>query len=239
MSADERELSRLLELYREGRSPDPAVQSRVWTSVEADVAPAPAPPQVEPGAAGSALASGTGAKLLVVAGLVALGGGLAWFATGEQRAVPARSAPREVPSAAAPATPAAPQPVRAPAQFAAEPPGIAAAAEPLEPRAADEPRARAAAADVSSLAQELKLVAAAQAAVRSGNHRSALRLLQRHAQRFPTGALSEEREAARVDALCGVGRKVEAAAAAERFVARFPRSPRSSRVRAACAEPAP
>jgi TolA-binding protein len=239
MSSDERELSRMLELYREGRSPDAAVQSRVWASVEAGVAPTSgAATGAEQAAAGSALASGTGAKLLAVAALVALGG-LAWYATGEQRSAPARSAPREASGAPAPAPPAAQPLVHEPTQVAAEEPGVADATRALPPRSADKPRSRAAAPDASSLAKELKLVAAAQAAVQSGNHESALRLLQHHAQRFPTGALAEEREAALVDALCGVGRKVEAAATAERFVARFPGSPRSSRVRAACAEPPP
>jgi outer membrane protein assembly factor BamD (BamD/ComL family) len=86
----------------------------------------------------------------------------------------------------------------------------------------------------SSLAEELKLVTAAQAALDSGRHDDALALLQQHARRFPHGALAEEREAARVEALCGLGREHEAIRLADRFVIEFPGSPRSSRIRAAC-----
>lgn len=59
--------------------------------------------------------------------------------------------------------------------------------------------------------------------------------LDEHAARFPRGALRDEREAARVLALCADGRTAEARAAASAFVAASPRSPLASQVRAACA----
>jgi hypothetical protein len=59
--------------------------------------------------------------------------------------------------------------------------------------------------------------------------------LDEHARRFPRGALAEEREAARVLALCAQGRASEARASASAFVASNPRSPFAAQVRRSCA----
>jgi hypothetical protein len=59
--------------------------------------------------------------------------------------------------------------------------------------------------------------------------------LDEHARRFPRGALSEERDAARVLALCAQGRAPDARASASAFVAANPRSPFAAQVRRACA----
>lgn len=84
------------------------------------------------------------------------------------------------------------------------------------------------------LNQELLLLSRAQAALSSGDADRALALLDEHANTFPNGAMREERMAARVFALCSLGRQDEAHAEAERFVSVAPRSPLSGRVRAAC-----
>ena len=47
--------------------------------------------------------------------------------------------------------------------------------------------------------------------------------------------LAEERAAMRVFTLCGMGKIEEAHLEAERFLARWPRSPQAPRVRAGCA----
>jgi hypothetical protein len=52
--------------------------------------------------------------------------------------------------------------------------------------------------------------------------------------RFPSGALAEERDASRVLALCAAGRAAEARVIATDFLAKHPRSPAASRVRASC-----
>jgi hypothetical protein len=87
-----------------------------------------------------------------------------------------------------------------------------------------------------SIAQEAPLLRAANAALARGDGATALARLEEHAVRFPHGTLSEEREAARVFALCAGGRALEARAAAAAFVATNPRSPHAAQVRRSCAE---
>ena len=243
MSADERELARMLDLYRAARTPDPAVHSRVWTTVEANMGSAPALPEHEPVAPGTAAVSSAGAKWLALATVIALGVGISWFASSGDEA-PAFLGGASSDNAQA-AKAALPEPARARADDPGPEPtpdtaadAAARTAAPAVQRRGEGPRAPAADPG-SSLAQELKLLASAQAAAQGRRHDRSLVLLRRHAQRFPQGALSEEREVALVDTLCALGRKADAAAVAIRFVTRFPGSPRSSRVREACVEVAP
>lgn len=86
----------------------------------------------------------------------------------------------------------------------------------------------------STLAAENTLLRRAQRAISQGEPEAALRHLGAHASRFPQGMLTEEREAARVVALCDAGRQAEARALAARFLAERPASPLAARVRAAC-----
>lgn len=85
------------------------------------------------------------------------------------------------------------------------------------------------------LAGELLLIQRAQRALARGDGAAALEALDEHARAHPHGRLTEERQAARVLALCAVGRSDEARVAAARFVARYPTSPHAARVRGACA----
>jgi hypothetical protein len=87
----------------------------------------------------------------------------------------------------------------------------------------------------SSLAEETRLLEAAQRELARKNTSAALVLLDEHATRFPAGALSEERAAARVLALCDLGRSAEAKRAAEVFVRASPRSPLVPRLQGSCA----
>jgi hypothetical protein len=87
----------------------------------------------------------------------------------------------------------------------------------------------------SSIAEETELLARAQRALGAGNADEALALLEQHKTEHQRGALSEEREAAQVLALCGAGRVDEARVAAQRFASAHPRSPHRVRVLAACA----
>jgi hypothetical protein len=89
-------------------------------------------------------------------------------------------------------------------------------------------------AGASGLDVELALLRDAHTALRDGDGAGALALLREHARRFPAGALSEERDAARVLALCKVGRVAEARDVASRFLREHPRSPQASRVARAC-----
>ena len=208
MSEREPELQRMLALYRQERSPAAESEARVWSAVQANVAS---------GSAAGAPAGGalvTGAKLL--AGMVVIAAGAAlWL-----RAQPSEhtTTTRTTQTAVSAAPIAAPAPAPAPALTPAR-----------DARAVEHTRAGS-----SSLSAELALVRAAQAALDGRDPARALALLHRHARRFPLGALAEERDAALVDALCGVGRKAAARSAAASFAARYASSPRAQRVAAAC-----
>ena len=89
-------------------------------------------------------------------------------------------------------------------------------------------------APASSVGAEVALLRDAHAALQSGNAALAVVLLDEHARRFPTGALGEERDAARIFALCALGRTSEARASTDRFLAAYPRSPQAARVRSSC-----
>jgi hypothetical protein len=60
------------------------------------------------------------------------------------------------------------------------------------------------------LAQEVAIIARAEAALRSGRPALALEVLNEHERKFGNGLLAEERIAARAQALCALGRTAEA-----------------------------
>jgi RNA polymerase sigma-70 factor (ECF subfamily) len=84
------------------------------------------------------------------------------------------------------------------------------------------------------VAGEIALLNEAQRALASGQADRALQLLDRHARDFPRGSLAEERAAARIIALCALGRVTAARAETAAFVRKSPESPLVDRVRAAC-----
>jgi hypothetical protein len=86
--------------------------------------------------------------------------------------------------------------------------------------------------ELDALKAETALIKKAHLALRAGEAERALSLLDRHAREHPRGQLGEEREAARVLALCRLGRKDEARRAAGRFLAE--RSPLAERIKSAC-----
>ncbi|WP_434427357.1 RNA polymerase sigma factor [Nannocystis pusilla] len=75
------------------------------------------------------------------------------------------------------------------------------------------------------LAAEVALLDEARARLDEGAPAAALALLGTHASEFPRSALVDAREAARVEALCGLDRSAEAEALARRLVALHPASP--------------
>jgi hypothetical protein len=83
---------------------------------------------------------------------------------------------------------------------------------------------------------EARLLEQADADLRRGDAQAALGRLAEHAAQYPSGALREEREGIRVVALCRAGREAEGKAAADRFLARSPRSTLAARIRAACGD---
>jgi hypothetical protein len=86
----------------------------------------------------------------------------------------------------------------------------------------------------SRLIDEGRALAQVQNALSEHRAGDALRMLDQQSQQFTSGALVPERVAARVFALCDVGRRVEARAAAQRFAQTWPDSPLLGRVLTTC-----
>ena len=84
-----------------------------------------------------------------------------------------------------------------------------------------------------SIAAELALVDAAEAALDAGDDRSALALTATHAERHPDGQLALERDAIAAAAACGL-RDPDAPRRAAAFLSAHPRAPAAAKVRARC-----
>jgi hypothetical protein len=82
--------------------------------------------------------------------------------------------------------------------------------------------------------EEIELVAGIQSALAANDGDRALALVAEHARRFPQGALAEEREGARVLALCMRETPQRAKALGKAFLDAHPRSPLRGRVQATC-----
>jgi hypothetical protein len=85
------------------------------------------------------------------------------------------------------------------------------------------------------LAEEVALMSRAETELHAGRFTNALELLDEHRREFPHGTLAQERLAARIQALCGLGRVKEADAALARLTRSSPQSLHEDSARAACA----
>ena len=159
-------------------------------------------------------------------GLVVAGASYVWPEPAREAPLAPSSVPRDarpvVPAVAAPAavTPMLPSP---------EP------ATQAEETVRSEPKptpAKAAAGD--RLAGEVAILSRAMTVLRAGNPSEALRLLDSHRQQFPSGRLVEERRAARLQALCALGRRSEAESELARLERDAPKSPHVARAKRAC-----
>jgi hypothetical protein len=92
----------------------------------------------------------------------------------------------------------------------------------------------ASAAPNSSLRAELDLMAQVQGALRDGQAARALELIARYDLRYPSGSLSNERQAAEVFAACAIGDSARARRAAAIFLAHDNVSALAGRVKKAC-----
>lgn len=63
-----------------------------------------------------------------------------------------------------------------------------------------------------SLGEEVAILTLAGKEIRNGRPAAALKVLDEHQRRFPSGALAQERTASRIQALCALGRTSQAAA---------------------------
>jgi hypothetical protein len=89
----------------------------------------------------------------------------------------------------------------------------------------------------SAVLDEMALLQRAREALRTHRPDEALALLKHHGEKFPRGALAEEREALRIAALCGAGELERGLAARATFMRTYQRSPYAARVLAACPAP--
>lgn len=88
--------------------------------------------------------------------------------------------------------------------------------------------------DQSQLADEIRLIRQAHQAILKGEPMVALELLAAHQRRFASGALAQERDAARIVATCKLGGMQEARLQWTRFTAIWPGSPLIDSVRSSC-----
>jgi len=85
-----------------------------------------------------------------------------------------------------------------------------------------------------NLAQEVAILSQASSDLHAGRPVDALKALEEHQRRFPTGALAEERTAARIRALCALGRVNEAQTDLTMLSRSIPDSPHLARARKVC-----
>lgn len=144
-------------------------------------------------------------------------------------AVPQRSTP-DAPATApalAPAPAATPSPKPAPLAAEDVPPApVPAVARPGRAPAPTGPRA-------DDLREELAVMQRARAALSQKDASLLWKVLDEHARRFPSGALTQERQAWRAVAACRLGH-ADASTRAARFLRAHPDSPQVSRVQSEC-----
>lgn len=110
------------------------------------------------------------------------------------------------------------------------------ATEPTIVADAPSPRARTRPQPVTDDLDEVRTIATARAALRDGDARTALKLLQALGRAHPKSTYAEEREVLLVAALCRAGRTDDARKAADRFRRVHPRSPLVAHLARSCGE---
>jgi hypothetical protein len=85
-----------------------------------------------------------------------------------------------------------------------------------------------------ALSEEVAILSRAETDLYGGRAESALKALDEHERRFGHGVLEEERTAARIQALCALGRTAEADTELARLARISPKSPHAEHSRQAC-----
>ena len=206
---------------RAGYRPSLDDRARVADSLRARLGPAALPQELSAPQRPLAhpVASAVGSKTAVAAlvGVCLIGGGLF---------LALRSSPPvqlQTPTPSALVASDSMSPPSAPADSASIPPVVSAL-----PAA---PPAPASSSRSDQLAQEVALLSRATSALRAGRAGQALSLLNEHQRKFPNGVLTEERRAAKAQALCSLGRQSEGRAELSRLT---PKSPAAVRAQRAC-----
>ena len=236
----------LVQAGRQADRPSPADRERVFLALQArlgDAAMLATGLAQAPQATGAATAAVSAARSKFikwgwVGPTVLVAGGL-WLGPrlrhGGEQAVPApsASAPNVQPSAVSGANSAAEAVSSAPELVAPSPSALNAGtgssragdAQKVAPRSRD------------GLAEEVALLSRAETELHAGRPAKALLVLAEHQRKFPRGALAEERTAARIQALCALGRNDEANAQLTQLLHISPNSAHEERARQACRAP--
>jgi TolA-binding protein len=236
----------------DAEQPSPAARGRVLAAIGVGAGVATAAAAKVGAAAGSSIAPKAAATVggLAVAkwaalaiGVLAVGGATVGYVrhsaqVREQRATTVALAPS--------ALPAPPTVDRAVAQADA-PDGNAVSPSvrsPLAPpvpveatRVLSSPRTRTAPRAPSGLGEQVSALDSARRELAAGDAPSAVRQLDDYEARFPNGALVEEAEVLRVQALLAEGDRAGASRAGDRFLSAHPDSPHAARIRALLASP--
>jgi hypothetical protein len=165
---------------------------------------------------------------LTVAGLAVVGGGALWLALRTSPASTAAPPSAESPAVAPETVPSA---TEAPATVPSESPP-----ESVEPPATQSSVTRPAPARRvrDGLSEEVAIMSRAETDLHGGRPERALKALDEHQRKFGNGVLAEERTAARIQALCALGRTAEADAELARLIRLAPSSPHTERALRAC-----
>lgn len=236
----------LMSAWVEQQGPSEEVRSRAWEAICARASAGELGPELEP-----ELPTPTpklGSLRLILGSLGALGIAAVIVGVGvrlsERDARPHadQAAARPVEPVGEPAPPEPPPPIPAPAPAAA--PATASSEPAPVPVPAAKPRRPAASPtkpvdgeredQVDPLALEMQLLGAARTALKAGDVEAALAALDKHAERFPKGALRAERELSRITALCKAGRLDDAEVTARRYIDAHPNSTQAKRLADTC-----
>jgi hypothetical protein len=208
MSGVSPQLKELVLAYKSARRPSEAETARVLEGLRARLGDGAITGAESTQLAAKSTGLLTGKGLVVGLASFAVVGGIWFFASPNPRAAssvpntPASAATTE--SAAVAVSQPEAMPPSAPTPPAPETSGVAADVPSPTPRSAPSHHVR------DRLAEEVALLSRAQAAIRNGKPTVALDVLNEHERKFGNGLLSEERIAARVRALCALGRTSEA-----------------------------
>lgn len=232
-----------LDQMRTRQAPSAAAKQRMYAALELQLGSGPDGGDLDGDASGgsgdvglatSKVGLGYAAKVvgatlaLTVVGLVGVRGAVLGARALGHRPSTEHPSPSEPTAASAPPQPnPAPPPPPEPSPLEAEaddPEAPAPRKRQPASKATSEPSA-------NSLAAEMALLEQANAA---HDLESKLTLLDRHADRFASGQLADEREILRIEALCELDELERAGAVARRFMAKRPNSPLRARVQRAC-----
>jgi len=179
-------------------------------------------PAASVGAASAKATVGASALLpWISAGIVLLG--IAGVVVGTRVWMPSAPAARP----AAPASPATPP--AAPVVPEEVAPAAAVETPPAETAPSAAPH-RPAGSRAVDLREQIALIDGARQAVKAGEGDRALEILRRYHDKYPAGSFRPEAAALRIEALAQLGRRAEARALAERFIAEHGGSPLADRV---------